>query len=66
MKGAISSLYQHYLLSFSIPPAFFFNLNSHMQHVQVPRLGVELELQLGLPQPLQHQIQAASVTYGSL
>ena len=32
--------------------------------VEVPRLGVELELQLlAYPQPQQHRIQAASATY---
>ena len=33
-------------------------LGPHLQHMEVPRLGVELE-----PQPLQHQIQAMSATY---
>jgi len=37
-----------------------------LQHMKVPRLGVELELQLqSTPQPQQHQIQAASVTYAA-
>lgn len=36
-------------------------LRSHLQHMEVPRLGVESELQL--PQPQQLGIQAASLTY---
>ena len=36
-----------------------FFLGLHLQHMEVPRLGVKSELQL----PQQHQIRAASVTY---
>ena len=42
----------------------FFFLGPHLQHMEVPRLGVLSELQLmATPQPQQCQIQAASVTY---
>ena len=46
----------------------FFDLHTllqlHLQHMQVPRPGVESELQLKpTPQPQQHGIQAAYVTY---
>ena len=42
----------------------FFFLWPYLQHMEVPRLGVEPELQLLLtPQPGQHEIRAASVTY---
>ena len=46
---------------------FFFFLWPHMQHMEIPRLGVESELHCQpLPQPQQHRIQAASVTYTSV
>ena len=39
-------------------------LGLHLWHMEVPRLGVELELQLPpIPQPQQHQIRAESATY---
>ena len=43
---------------------FFFLvfLAPYLWHMEVPRLGIELELQL-LPQPQQHRIQATSATY---
>ena len=43
---------------------FFFFLRPHLRHLEVPRLGVEMELQ-GLPMPRswQHSIWAKSVTY---
>ena len=41
---------------------FSFFLGPHMQHSEVPRLGVELELQLW-PMLQQYWILAASVTY---
>ena len=45
---------------------FFFPLILvwHLQHMEVPRLGVESEMQLRpTPQPRQDQIQATSVTW---
>ena len=43
---------------------FFFFLRLHLWHMEVPRLGVQLELQLRpLPQPQQYWIQAISATY---
>ena len=43
---------------------FFFFLGLHLGHKEVPRLGVELELQLQpTPQPWQHRIQATPTTY---
>ena len=43
---------------------FFFFLGPYLQQMEVPRLGAELELQLKpMPQPWQHRIQAASMTY---
>ena len=47
---------------------FFFTFfpGLHLQHLQVPRLGVTSELLLQpTPQPQQCQIQAASVTYAA-
>ena len=41
----------------------FFFLGLHLQHMEVLRLGVKLELQLPAYTPQQHQIQVASVTY---
>ena len=42
----------------------FFFLVPHLQHMEVPRLGVESELQLlAEPQPQQLGIQAASINY---
>lgn len=39
-------------------------LGLHLRHTEAPRLGVELDLQLwSMPQPQQHWIQAAPVTY---
>ena len=39
-------------------------LEPHPQHMEVPRLGVELELQLQPTlQPQQHRIRAISATY---
>ena len=44
---------------------FFFFLWPHLGHMEVPRLGVEFEVQLRpKPQPQQRQIQAANA--GSL
>ena len=40
----------------------FFFLVLHLKHVEVPRLGVQLELKLQ-SQPLQHGIRAASAAY---
>ena len=38
----------------------------HLRHVEIPRLGVELELQQRpTPQPQQHRTQATLVTYSS-
>ena len=49
--------------------AFFFPfcfLGLHLWHTEIPRLGVESELQLpAIPQPQQHQIQALSVNYAT-
>ena len=43
---------------------FFCLLLGHLQHMEVPRLGVESELQLPpTSQTQQHQIQATSATY---
>ena len=43
---------------------FFSFLGPHLRHMAVPRLGVELELQLGpMPQPWQCQIPTTSVAY---
>ena len=43
---------------------FFFGLfRAALWHMEVPRLGVELELQLPVPQLFQYQIWAVSVTY---
>ena len=43
---------------------FFFLSGPHPRHMEVPRLGVESELQLlPTPQPQQHGIQAVAVTY---
>ena len=43
---------------------FFCFLGPHLQHMEVPRLGAESELWLPpQPQPQQHQVQAACVTY---
>ena len=41
---------------------YFCFLGPHPQHMEVPRLGVKLELQLP-PQPQQLGIQAESATY---
>ena len=43
---------------------FFVFLGLHLQHVEVPRLGVQLELQLpAYTTATQHGIGAASATY---
>ena len=43
---------------------FFFFLGPHLQHMEVPRLGTELELQLlTYPQPQQCWIRSVSSTY---
>ena len=43
---------------------FFCLLGPHPQHMEVPRLGGELELQLAAyQQPQQRQIRAVSATY---
>ena len=43
---------------------FFFFLQQHPQHMEVPRQGVESELQLSpTPKPWQHRLWATSVTY---
>ena len=45
-------------------PTFFFFLWPHLRHMEVPRLGVELELQLlAYATAQQPPIQAASATY---
>ena len=45
---------------------FFFFLGLFLGHTEVPKLGVESELQLqSMPQPRQHWIQDASVTYAT-
>ena len=38
-------------------------LGLHLGHMEVPRLVVELQLQLPPPQPQEHQIRAAFATY---
>jgi len=44
--------------------SFLFFLSSYLRHMEVPRLGVDLELQLKpTPQPRQCKIWASSVTY---
>ena len=40
-----SQVYYHQATK-GTPPFFFFFLQPHLQHMDVPRLGVELELQL--------------------
>ena len=56
----------HHCLSLIPTSFFFFSVFSgpHLQHTEVPRLGVESEL-LHWPtsQPQQHRIQATPVTY---
>ena len=45
---------------------YFFFLGPHLWHMEVTRLGVELELQLRpVPQPQQCRIQAPSLTYAA-
>ena len=45
---------------------FFPFLRLHLQHMEVPKIGVKLDLQLGpIPQPWQHWIRATSVTYAA-
>ena len=45
---------------------FFVFLGPHLQHMEVPGLGVESRLQVRpTPQLRQHQIQATSVTYAA-
>ena len=55
------------LTYYRILPSFFFlfvSLELHPQHIEIPRLRVESELQLRhTPQPQQRQIQAVTVTY---
>jgi len=42
----------------------YFFLGPHPQHMEVPRLGAESELQLlAMPQPRQCQIQTVSATH---
>ena len=59
-----------WILTMILPPApfffcfFFFLKGPHSQHMEVPRLGVELER--GTPQPQQRQIQAKSAVYTQL
>ena len=56
---------QFYLFFYRIS-LFFFFLPFYLQHMEVPRLAVESELQLRLrptPQPQQHRIPATSVTH---
>ena len=44
--------------------SFLFFLGLHPRHMEVPRLGVGLELQLlAYPQPQQHQTQSTSAIY---
>ena len=44
----------------------FFFLGPHLQHMEIPRLGTESELQLPpTPQPQQRQIQDASAAYAT-
>ena len=43
---------------------FIFFLGPHLWQIEIPGLGVELELQLApMPQPWQHWVRAASATY---
>ena len=42
---------------------YFFNLWPPLQHMEVPRLGVQLQVQLPKPQPRQRWIWAPSATY---
>ena len=59
--GYSNSLLLDILLYFSLSLSF---LRLHLQHMEVTRLGVELELQLRpISQPQRHWIQAISVTY---
>ena len=52
-----------YIFFFKI---FFLFSGLHLWHIEVPRLGVEAEIQLlAYAQPQQHQIQAAFVTYAT-
>ena len=45
---------------------FFFFFWLHLQHMEVPRLGVKQELQLKpMPQPQEYQIRVASATYAA-
>ena len=44
----------------------FIFLGLHLQHLEAPKLGVELELQLkNTPQPQPNQIQATFLTYAT-
>ena len=59
--GEISTqIFAHF--SFIYLFILFSFLRPHLQHMEVPMLGVESELQLPMPQPQQHWIQV-SVTY---
>ena len=46
---------------------FFFLVRLHLQHMEVPELGVKsrMELQQSTPQPQQHWIWATSMTYAT-
>ena len=45
---------------------FIFFFQPYLQHMEVPRLGAESELQLRpMPQPWHYRIQAASATYAA-
>ena len=55
-----------FFLSFFLFFFFFCLFGPHLWHIEVPRLGVESELQLRLtPRPQYHQIWATFVTYAA-
>ena len=54
------------LKDFLTSSLFFFFLGPHPQHMEVPRLGWKRSWSCqSMPQPQQHQIQIASVTYAT-
>ena len=68
--GAFFTRFCNFILDFWMFPFFVFKnyyyyfLQLHLWHIKVPRLGVKLEMQMRpMPEPQQHGIQAASVTY---
>ena len=53
-----------YISKIKLKYAFTLFMLLHMQDMEVPRLGVKLELQLpATPQPQEHRIQTPSMTY---